>query len=467
LDYDSHALASEQTFEDMRIGRFARAQTRHGHTEKRVEGVRRPVRIDLGVASQHLNQVVVDLEMSRAVNAAEKILHHSTTKAAIVKHMGVDTFDLMDLWVKDVAVGGVQAGDAFSKILSNLRTSVSVGAMGLKFSTSLIQISGFTHTMVELGPKYTLIGVTRLFRNLPWKVMQDVYEMSPFMESRATTFHRDVFDALKKLEGRGNDIAKLMFWPIVKTQQMVDMPTWLGAYQKALDEGRSDKDAVQFADLMVEKSQGSGLMTSLSAIERGTISQNTRLSEAVKLWTAFYSYFNVKLNIAMRKTQATNFRSPVAVARLAADYAMLFWIEGLIGEMMLGRTPDFDDEDDPETALLWYNVKLFLQQIAASLPFARDVSGAIEGFSGAPGGARGLESLGGALSRFGNQVAGAIGGEDFDAIKASESALEAANVLSPVKLPVGQINTTLEAIRRDMEGEDVAPMDYLRRPPYK
>lgn len=464
LDIDARMLDSAQTFEDMKVGKFARAQTRHGHTESRVQGVIRPIRIDLGVISQHINQVIVDLEMSEAITNAQTILHHRTVKNAIDVHMGADTFEQIDLWMKDVAIGGVQAGDAFSKILAGLRSSVSVGAMGLKFSTSLIQVSGFTHSFVEVGPKYMLKGILKFLGNKPWRVTRDVYEKSPFMQSRSTTFHRDVFDSLRQLEGRSNEIAKLYFWPIVKMQQLVDMPTWLGAYEKALDEGKSDVDAVRFADLMVENSQGSGLQTALSAIERGTISKNTRLSESVKLWTSFYSYFNTKLNIAMRKANRTTFTNPMQVAQLAADYAMLFWMEALIGEILLGHMPDFGDDDDPELALIEWNLKLILQQIAATLPGIRDVSSVTQGFSGAPGGARGIENLGGALVRVYNQSENLVAGEDFDANKALQAAIEAGNVLSPIKVPAGQINTTLEAIRKDMEGEDVAPMDYVRRP---
>lgn len=471
ISYDSslslraYAHETEALYEKMKGGSFARAQTKHGFTKARTEDVDRAIRIDLGVIGQHLNQVIIDLEMSRAVESASAILHHKTTEKAIKSHLGMEAFQMLDLWIMDVAVGGIQKQDGLSIILSSLRSSVSVGAMAWKYATFMIQLSGFSHTVVELGPKYTYRGLMAMKKKLPWDVMNDVYEMSPFMKIRATTLQRDMADVMKKMEGRSNDIARTYFWPIVKMQQMVDMPTWLGAYEKGLAEGKSDKDAIRFADLMVEKAQGSGLMSTLSGIERGTTMKQFRLSESVKMWTSFYSYFNTKLNIAMRKTKQTSFKDPIQVARLASDYIMLFWLEAIIGELMLSRDPDFEVEDDPEKAMIKWNLALIGGQIAASFPLLREVSGAMRGFSGAPGGARALEDVGSSTVMLGKEIVKIVDDEEVNVIKAIQNALKLANVVSPVKIPVSQINTTLEAIDRESKGEDVKPIDYLRRPP--
>jgi len=472
-DVKALQIDEEQTFKDMRSGRNSRAQTRRGFTKARVEGkVTIAVRVDFGVLQEHMNEVITDITMGEAIDAAYKVLHHNGVKTAIQNHMGSDIFQELDMWLEDTAVGSVKAAAGMSQVFKGLRASVTVGAMGWKVATSLIQVSGFSQSFVEVGYKPMAKGITKFILSVGNKSLIDsVFEKSAFMRERATTFQRDIRDALIRLEGDGliNNFQKTLFWPIIKMQQMVDIPTWMGAYEKGIEVGNErgltedalDSFAVNYADQAVENSQGTGMFKGLSAIERGTLDKQTRTTEIVKLWTTFYSYFNTKLNIAYRQTKGTNFKSPQEVAVLASDYLMLFWIEALIGEAMLGRMPDF--EDDEESAL-WYNIKLILATFAGTVPVLREMSSVLQGFGAAPGGVRGIETLGRGVKTISSVTEDIAKGEDIDLLKVAQPLISAVNVISPVKYPAGQINVTLEAMRRSNEGEDVDPVDYLIRP---
>lgn len=464
LDPKAGALEQQQTLKEMRVGTFAKAQTRRGHTKERVKGVNRPVRIDLGVIPQHLNQVIMDLEMGPAIDSAQKILHHKPAKEALIEHLGLDGWEALDIWMKDVAVNSIIAGDSLSKGLRNLRTALAVGAMGLKLSTSFIQISGLAHSQVELGSKYLGKGLYRFTKSGISKesVTRQVREKSDFMDSRATTFNRDVMDAINAVKGKDiqSKAMKTYFWMIVKMQQMVDMPTWLGGYEKAIDEGKSEVDAIRFADLTVENSQGTGMMTGLSPVERGTTGKNTRLSETVKLFTSFYSYYNTKQGVITRSFQRTDFKNPKEVAGFLVDGIMVFWIEALVGEMMLGRAPDFEDEDETP---LGYILGMGFKQMAATLIGGRELASVMEGWSGAPGGTRVVEDLGGAISYIKRTAEDIAEGDELDPVKMTKSVLTILNVLSPVKIPVGQIDVTATAIQKAAEGEEITPFDLIRK----
>ncbi len=469
LKYDERISAdvkdfTVETIADIMRGGFARAQTKRGHTKERVANVNKPVRLDIAPFFQHVNAVVTDLTMGEPIENSYKILHNGMVKSAITDTMGLNVFKQLDMWLKDIAVGGVMAEATFENWMDSLRAGVSISTMGFKMSTILIQTTGYTQTFVKLGPKYALSGLmkflgggnpTQINRNAAY-----VFEKSKIMSERSTTFHRDIYDTLRIMQRKGQirgKIAQYAFWPIVKMQMMVDIPTWLGAYEKGLSQfdGKEDK-AIEFADMTVIQAQSSGYMKDLSGFERGTVSESTRLSPMIRLWTTFYSYFNAKLNLAYEQTKKTEFSKPQDVARLATDYLMLFWVEAVIGEFLLGRAPDFEEDDkDP----LWWNIKLALSNIAAQFPVLKEIAGGLQGFDAVPGGLRGLDEIAKAGKSVGNLVEDVATGEEID-IEGTIRALNSAGGII-FKYPSSQINTTLRAIEKANNGEEVTPMDYL------
>lgn len=478
LKYDGEMSARtsendiEAQFRGLTVGRFGSANTRHGHTKERVGSGGQSVKLSLSVIEQHVDQVVTDLEMWPAVHDAWKLLNHARVKDAIAGRLGLDAVRGLDMWLKDTAVGQVQAFDGPSRTLRGLRSSLSIGAMGLKVSTSLVQVTGFTQTAVELGKRWAWQGFATFVRN-PAEATRTVHALSAFMRSRAETQQRDIRDTLAGFKGDGlrDRAVQVMFWPIVKMQQQVDVPTWLGAYNKALAEGESEERAVKIADSFVEASQGSGMMSSLSAFERGTWNENHRLSESIKLWTTFYSYFNTKLNVAMRKTTGTDFRNPAAVASLAADYLMLFWVETLLGEViinlpgMLFGGDEPADDDRTWTDIVAHGLWSGVSTMMATLPFAREISGVIQGFDAAPGPARSLGEIGKAVVSLGKTANGFVDPDaDVNGWALARHLVSGGNVVSPVKIPAGQINTAISAMERASRGEDVPLIEYVLRP---
>ena len=81
------------------------------------------------------------------------------------------------------------------------------------------------------------------------------------------------------------------YLPIIFMQMLVDIPTWLGAYNRALSDGNTDARAVAMADRTVIEAQGSGRLMDLSGVERG--------GAWSKLFTVFYTFFNTAYNIGM------------------------------------------------------------------------------------------------------------------------------------------------------------------------
>jgi hypothetical protein len=472
-DPDLSIKTAEDTFAEefkaFAVGRNAVASTRRGHTKERVAGVNRPVRLDgLNVIREHVSQVIRDLTMREAIQNTHKILNHKAVKAAFEETMGPQGHRFFDIWLKDTAIGKIVFDRGLGTKAAKARHSMTVAAMGWKVSTALVQFTGFTQSMVELRPKWALAGFKRTVQ-LGLEAPGYVQEKSEFMRARGITFNRDVGDAMKRLEQNGvlKDIQSTFMIPLLKMQQVVDTVTWLGAYEKALHENRDGVDPVKFADLSVENAQGSGAFSAMSPILRGTLGSNTRLSETVKLWTVLMSYFNTKANLAMRRWNKTNLKKPEEVATLAGDFVMLFWVETVIGDLILGRLPDVSDDDEPVEAMVKYSLKAFLSTAAAGFPVFREISATMAGYGVKPPAVKGIEETVDAARNVGKVVMAPFGGEDVNWYKVAKSIVDAGVYFSPVKYPAGQINTIISAMEEQAEGGDVSPADYLVKPPHK
>ena len=116
-------------------------------------------------------------------------------------------------------------------------------------------------------------------------------------------------------------------------QRVVDIPTWIGAYEKQLSINSDEKLAIALADQAVIDSQGGGMLKDLSAIERGGPLQ--------KLFTVFYSFMNTNLNLAVLKGMTEK-----NAGKWVAQQAML-WVAPVVTMYMLKKflTPQSGDDD--------------------------------------------------------------------------------------------------------------------------
>ena len=489
LSYNSSQSISQASREidqvatDMRVGKFAFAQTKQGRVKERVSGVQEPVRLDLGVIPKAISETIADLEMREAIINTQKILNHKEVKDAIKNTLGVESYMQMALWLNDTASGPILSADRVSRGMGGLRHSLTISAMGFKVATTLLQPTGLVQSQQLIGIKNLGVGFKNYLlhsKTGPWSAAAAVQEISPFMRTRAFTMTRDIKDSMSRLQQGGwkADSQKFFFVAIQKTQQIVDTITWMGAYHKGIKDGLADDEAISYADLIVEKAQSSGMQSSLSAIERGSLSTSVRQAEPVKNMTIFYSYFNAKFNIALQKNakfakqfRETNFKDArdvgklgLASGQLTLDYLMLFWVETLIGEWLAGRLPDFDDEDDPQEAMFNYTLKSGAFTMISTLPLVSGLASVWSGFSGSTGAARGVESIAQGMGRTFKEI---MSDDEFNWYDMARGVNTFGVYLSPYKWPAGQLNVTLRAMEDDSEGKDVAPMDYLIYNPNK
>lgn len=341
-----------------------RPVTRKGHLIARKGSGGRPVRLDLGVLTDHIEAVIHDVAYRRAVIDIDRLTQNETVREAIMRFMGIETYRLLRPWLVDVAKPRVDPRSQLEKTFMRLRLGSSIVNMGWKFTTAIVQPLGITNAMTRLGPRVLAAQVTagpkfvaaRLHQsvmrwfgqapNMPEQV-QFVMQRSPLMRERLRNFDRDANDLMRRqMDGWGGDIRRSFFYLTGLLDLGVSGPTWVTAYELAregkVDGVEPDNEAqiIAYADSVVRMVVGSGEIKDLPDIMRGP--------ELRKLFTGFYSYFSVLYNQLYVEQVPGVSNGSISKAQFVANLALLWIVPSVLSDLITGRTDDEDDGLDAE-----------------------------------------------------------------------------------------------------------------------
>lgn len=362
-----------QVAKEMMQGAFTRATTRRGHTKERLKEVKRAIRLDLNVITQHVTQVVHDLAWHEWLIDTNRLLGEDRISEAIRAHYGPEVLKTIRDDVMGIATADVAPQDAIDTALLMLRNNVSRSTMGVSLTTAFLQPFGLTQSIVRIGGRHVLRGMARwggeavrMENALSW-----IYERSDFMRLRAKTFNRELREIRGAVAGKSRAAQVVdagLFALMQKMQLVADVPTWLGQYEKSTAEGLSEADAIAMADRAVLESQGGGATKDMAEVQRKH-----------PMLTQFYSYFSTTLNLAAEQTAATDFKNPAAVAGWLGDMALLMVIPAILPSFILyalrGGGGDDDEKKLAKNMLEWQ-----LSYLLGTVVGARELSGAVSGF---------------------------------------------------------------------------------------
>ena len=320
-------------------GAFTSATTRRSFTKTRVEKVEgRPLIYTLAGMYSGINDVIHDLAWHEWLIDANKLLRSQSIDKAIRTQYGPEFKQQLKTWVEDVAAGerGVQNEAEIG--LNYLRQSVSAAGLGFNVMSALQQISGFNQSIVKVGVGYIGRGIAKTIGS-PRDAMKEVNAKSSFMANRSRTQFRELNELRNMVQDETAAMRQVKlgaYFMMMRMQRMVDVPTWFGAYEKAIGQGHDEEKSVALADQAVIDSQGGGMVKDLSRVERG--------GAGLKLFTVYYSYMNTVFNLAVLKGMTEKSK-----AKLAVDYAMLFVVPVVLTTALKSAlTPGGDDKWDWE-----------------------------------------------------------------------------------------------------------------------
>lgn len=374
-------LNRQRTADELFERQYMRATTQHGHTTERVQPYARPLYLSMDVLPRHLQQVTHDLAYREAIMDADKFLSNPKIRKAVEETLGREVYTQFRPWLQAIANDKVfdQRGLAWwDKAAHWARTSGTMVGLGFRFTTMLIHgATAASNSIGELGPKWMLSGMNSFF-GTPEKMAAArdfVFERSGEMRHRMNDVDRDVRDGLSELEGKqGVTYAarRFAYYGISALDMASALPTWMGAYNKALAGGMGEEQAIYAADKSVRVAHGGGHIKDLPAVQRGT--------EWQKLFTMFYSFwshfYNRQRHMGRQLVEAGHELAEGDYQGAAKDFSMvlsrsLFYF--IIPQMIHAtlRTKGKTDEDKSWLHLAAEEVGMGL---FAGVPVLRDIA---------------------------------------------------------------------------------------------
>lgn len=322
-------------------GAYTSATTRRSFTKARAEEVvGRPLLYTLSGVYQGTNEVIHDLTWHEWLIDANRLLKSNAVDSAIREHYGPHVKEQFKTWVAAVAEGERGSSDAIDVAIARLRQGVSAAGLGFNVMSALQQPLGLTQSIVRIGAAPVARGIAQYMAH-PIRLTRQVDAQSEFMRNRQRTRFRELNELRNQVEGQSTAMQKVhgsTYWLLMRLQQVVDVTTWQGAFERYTAEGNDEARAVALADQAVIDAQGSGMQKDLSAIERG--------GPAQKLFTVFYSFFNSSLNLGVASTATASSKAQAAVNLL-----LLYTVPAILGQAIkIALTGDEDDWEPDELA---------------------------------------------------------------------------------------------------------------------
>lgn len=371
---------------------YARATTPKGHTIARKETYARPLLLSLDVIPRHLDQVIHDIAMREVLMDADRFLADKRIQQGISSALGREYYEQLRPWLQGIANDRVYdaKGMAFwDRLAHKTRTSATMVGLGYNLTTMLVHgMSAASNSFGELGARWMASGI-RSTLGTPDKLVQArdfVFERSAEMRNRMNEVDRDVRDALREMQVRSEtgtlskvgqiaDAARrFAYYGITMLDMGSALPTWMGAYNRALHEGAAEADAVYQADKAVRNAHGGAGSKDLSRVQRG--------NEVQKLATMFYTYWNHFYN-RTRDTARAAAQIPGKVgegdyAGARRDFAMVLarsWWYLVLPSIIHGliKAPASQDENR-----WWWLAKTVGMAPLSGIPVVRDIASALE-----------------------------------------------------------------------------------------
>jgi hypothetical protein len=272
--------------------------TRAGSTRQRAEAVRdRPILLSMAVITRHLGEAIHDITHREAVMQAKKILGDKRIGDVVRNQLGPEYLKAMGGWMENIARPGSmysKSSPAMVRLGRYLNKAVAMVGLGFRVSTSAMQLLGLPVAIGEVGEKH-MAKALAIVTSHPIKAWNEMTSRSAAMRARADTLDATIEDMVHqhtagKLQTIGpKGFQKYAMRGIAYMDMVVTTTVWTAGFNKALEQGLSEEDAVHYADSTIRTTQGGG-----GQLDRSGIMNEHPM---VRSLYAFFSYLNALFNM--------------------------------------------------------------------------------------------------------------------------------------------------------------------------
>ena len=349
-----------------------------GTTKERSSGlVEYKLKTELSVISDALSENIHMIAMREAVRDVNKIINNAEFEKTVKAYFGDNAYEMLQKWVLDCWAAEPKTKSPFEYLMQKVRHGQTAAVLGFRMTTALLNINNISPMMDYIGVFNTVDAVKHFYRH-PREHYELVMGKSILLRDRAETMDRDMAEIVRgssKLASKYNNVQKMAFWLITKTDLMLACPLWLHeyerVYQKLIHENKMPLDkiesrAVEAGDKAVRKIFGSNRTVDMAEVQRG--------SEIEKMLTMYYSYFSVAHNAMISKgyDYARNKKNGKLKAIVPIAKGILFWY--IVPAVMEAAFKALisDDDDEPEDIALKAGMNT-INTAVGGLPIIRDV----------------------------------------------------------------------------------------------
>ena len=334
--------------------------TNTGSMKARTIGAKYPVDLTLDAGIREINASIHDLHFRKVIQVANRIFNDKDITGLMRAKLGTATFkalkEQIDVTARPEGMYNTSAAESFiGDVADKLRVKVipyMIG-MSLKINTqNLANIALYGNTVegyghIEALQDFITNGIMlgcnspRAAREM-WKTVQ---ELSPMMAERfkGTDFTTRELMENNKLDGMTKKVLEWSNMSMAFTDGLTAMPIWYGAYTRQMNRGKTQQEAIDYADSIIRKTMGSTRATDVSSM--------VRTKGATKIFFMFQTFFNTQFNqwYVTFKRQELNFsdKEYKKMAKEITSFVCGKWIAFTLFSLLLaGENPFVDDDDD-------------------------------------------------------------------------------------------------------------------------
>lgn len=362
-----------------------------GSTKSRVSEVKgQQLALRLDVWPQAVTEAIHHIAMREAATDVYKLITHPAVQQAVQQKYGIETYNMIRQWSKDVWKTDVQKADIINRTLEQMRKNSAFAVMAMRTGTALLNVLNVFPMMHQIGVMNTLKAITSFGlgfykgTNTYARNRQFVFDKSPMMRDRMNTIDRDMQQDMKLEVGQDTSLIRervthakekfnrFGYWFITETDLMFSMALWKHGYdesmRKQIEAGMTDvkqmeQNAISDADTNVRAVFGSGQVKDQVAMQR----KNTLVGQL----TPFYSYSSTVLNALIK----AGYRVKDHGDYMALINATLYWVVLQTLAETVYRSAVAGELDDPDKMLRRLGITA-VRNVDQGFPVVRD---ALEG----------------------------------------------------------------------------------------
>ena len=362
-----------------------------GSTKSRVSEVKgQQLALRLDVWPQAVTEAIHHIAMREAATDVYKLIMHPAVQQSVQQKYGMETYNMIRQWSKDVWKTDVQKADIINRTLEQMRKNSAFAVMAMRTGTALLNVLNVFPMMHQIGKINTLKAITSFglgfYKGTDTyaRNRQFVFDKSPMMRDRMNTIDRDMQQDMKLEVGQDTSLIRerathakekfnrFGYWFITETDLMFSMALWKHGYdesmRKQIEAGMTDvkqmeQNAISDADTNVRAVFGSGQVKDQVAMQR----KNTLVGQL----TPFYSYSSTVLNALIK----AGYRVKDHGDYMALINATLYWVVLQTLAETVYRSAVAGELDDPDKMLRRLGITT-VRNVDQGFPVVRD---ALEG----------------------------------------------------------------------------------------